>query len=75
MVYIESYFGDALIAGKKCSERELREKAKKALELSEANNFVALFCRMFKFEEHPLQKDVQVDFVIDLDTHLVYAPR
>ncbi|MCL2811486.1 MAG: hypothetical protein FWD25_06300 [Clostridia bacterium] len=75
MVRIDSHFGDALISGEKCSERELKEKVKKALKVSETGNFVALFCRMFMFEEHFLQKDVHADFIIDLDTHSVYTPR
>jgi len=75
LVRIDSHFGDALISGKNCSERELREKAKKALQVSEPGNFVALFCRMFMFEEQSMPKDTPADFIIDLDTHLVYAPR
>jgi len=75
IVYIESFWGDRLISGKKCSENELREKFKKVITIAEKDNFTELFCRMFKFEEFPMADDIDFDFVIDLDTHLVYTPK
>jgi len=76
IVFIDSFFGDKLIYGKKISEKELREKMKKVNSLIEkTEDFAPLFCRMFNFEELPLPTDAEVDFVIDLDTYLVYAPK
>lgn len=75
LVYIESFYGDKLISGKKCTEKELREKFKKVIEISEPADFTPLFCRMFRFQEQFLDEEVQVDFFIDLDTHLIYTPR
>ena len=75
LVEIESYFGDRLISGKKCTENQLREKYMQAIKIADASNFTELFCRMFSFEEYPLSDDVQVDFVMDLDTNIVYAPQ
>ena len=74
LVYVESYWGDKLITGKKCTENELRKKFKKAVVITQTEEFTALFCRMFHFDELPLDKDIKVDYIIDLDTHLVYAP-
>ena len=36
--------------------------------------FVDLFCRMWGFEEVLYTEDIQADFVIDTDTHIVYKP-
>ena len=75
LVYIESYFGDSLISGKRCTEKELREKFNRAVKLNEGGDFPALFCRMFEFEELPLSQKIQVDYIMDLDTHRVYMPH
>jgi len=75
LVCIENFFGDTLISGKKCAEKELREKFNTVIKLTNAEDFTRLFCCRFHFNELPYTEDVQVDFVIDLDTHLVYKPR
>ena len=75
LVRIESYFGDRLISGKKCSGKKLEEKMKNALKIKEAEDFTSAFCRIYQFNEHPYSNDIRVDMVIDLDTYLVYAPR
>ena len=75
-VLIESFLGNKLITGKKCPEKELRARMKKVIELIEkTEDFIPLFCRLFDFQEAPLSNDIHEDFVIDLDTHLVYAPK
>lgn len=63
-----------LIFGKKCAEQELREKFKKIIKIIEIKDFTVLFCRMFNFEEYVLNEYTKVDFIIDLDAHLIYAP-
>lgn len=44
LVYIESSWGDRLISSKKCTEKELREKFKEVLEVTETEDFTPLFC-------------------------------
>jgi len=75
LVLIENSRGDKLISGKKCTEKELRKKVKEVIEITKVEDFAPLFCRMFQFDEQLLDKEIEVDYVIDLDTHLVYAPR
>lgn len=75
LVEIESYMGDCLIFGKRCSENELRQRMKKVLEAAETEEFTAIFCRIYQFDQYPLSEEIEVDFVIDLDTHQVYAPK
>ena len=74
LIRIDSFFGDKLIFGKRCTEKDLREKFNKVIEAVETEEFVTLFCRMFQFEELPVDEDIRVDYIIDLDTHLVYTP-
>jgi hypothetical protein len=75
LVEIESYWGNKILAGKKCSEKVLRQKMIEALKITESEEFTSVFCRMFQFEEYSNSDDVRVDFVIDLDTRLLYSPR
>ncbi len=75
LVEIESFWGDKIISGKKCSEKELRQKMNEVLKITETEEFTAIFCRMFQFEENNFSDEVRVDFVIDLDTHLIFVPK
>lgn len=75
LVEIESFWGNKILSGKKCSGKELRQKMNEVLKITETGEFTAIFCRMFQFEEYDFSDDVRVDFVIDLDTQLVYAPK
>ena len=75
LVYIESFYGDKLISGKKCTVKELEEMMQIVLGLIErTEDFTPLFCRSFKFEEYPMQEDIDYDyeFTIDLDVHKVF---
>jgi len=74
LILIESYFGDRLISGRKCSLKELYERFRNVTEMSHDEDFTALFCRVYNFEELPLCDDFEIDMIIDLDTHLVYKP-
>ena len=75
LIYIDSFFGDSLLSGKKCSEKELRKRVLETTSQCNTSDFTALFCRQYLFDELPLTEDVEVDFVVDLDTSLVYIPR
>lgn len=75
LIFVESYFGDRLISGNKCSEKELRHKFNETLKTANLSNFVEVFCRLYQFEEYPLSNDTEPDLVIDLDTFSVYTPR
>jgi len=76
LVMIESFYGDRIISGKKCTEKTLRQKMNKILGMiGSIEDFTHLFCRVYCFEEYPCSEDIKIDFVIDLDTHIVYTPR
>ena len=71
LICVESYLGDRLISGKKCSRQVLQERFTKTLAMAESGNFTELFCRMYGFDEYPMSDDVEVDFTLDLDTHKI----
>lgn len=76
IIEIDGYFNKALLTGKKCSKRELKEKYKVALSMTtEIQDFPKIFCRLNNFEEIPFDCDIEVDFVIDTDTDYIYKPR
>lgn len=75
LIEIESFRGDKILSGKKCAEKELRQKMHQVLDLTEGEEFVAVFCRLFEFEVYSLLEADRIDYVIDLDTRIVYAPR
>jgi len=78
LVEIEGYEISAVVWGKKCDIDELRKKMLKTWDKHPLReNFVALFCRMWSFEEIPHVKDtenIMVNFVMDVDTYSVYKP-
>ena len=75
LVEIEGYKTEAIVWGKKCSIKELRNKMFKTLEQDPSQeNFTALFCCMWNFEEIP-HTEIEVDFVIDTDIHHIYKPK
>jgi len=75
LVFIDSYFGDRLISGRKCSLKELQERLRKIIDMSHGEDFTTLFCRVYNFEEFQFDNDFEIDMVIDLDTYRVYKPR
>lgn len=75
IIEIDGYFHSALITGKKCIKKQLREKYFHAKKHSgDLNNFPDLFCRMHHFDRVPYDSEIEVDFVIDTDTDRIYQP-
>jgi len=76
LVFIESFYGNRLLTGKRCSEKELWQRMKCVVgKIEKTEDFTPLFCRLYEFDELPMCDDTEVDFVIDLDTCLVYSPQ
>ena len=73
LILIDGYQTSLFLSGKSCSLAELRARTKRILAM-ENGNFPELFSRIYSFEIYPNDPDLQVDFVIDLDIHLVYKP-
>lgn len=68
---IESAFGDVLLHGKSFGESELRQMAKELFNLVSERDFPSVFCARYGFAVLPYDADIQADYTIDLDTHLV----
>jgi hypothetical protein len=75
IIGIESYYGDKLIWGNKCSETELKDRFSRVISLTDEKGFSALFCSMYGFEQFEYSPEIRVDFRIDLDTHQIYKPQ
>lgn len=79
IIEFESYFGNCIVTGKQCSKKRLREMLKESLKICDynLNNIVRIFCSIYNFDITIIkeQKDIQIDFVIDLDTQLIYKPK
>ena len=76
IIEIESYERKNLyLSGGTCSGKSLRDKMNHILAMSNGN-FVELFCRIYGFERVPDGVEIDTaDFVIDLDTYIVYKPK
>lgn len=76
IVEIDGYFTQALLTGKKCSKKELKQKYLQALSMvNNIRNLPDVFCRLHRFEQLPFDDEIEVDFVIDTDTDYIYSPN
>lgn len=74
LIELESAYGDRRICGKKLEEREIVEAMDLFLENGEEESFLSKFCARFGYEEVQRGENCRVDYVIDLDTHLLIKP-
>ena len=75
IINIDGYYHQVLVSGKKCTKRQLREKYKKAKELSyDSRDLPKIFCTLHNFEEIFYDFNLEVDFVIDTGTDRIYSP-
>ncbi len=72
---IESVYSDAILHGKTFNGDELRAIVKELLTHFDESEFVSIFCSRYDYEILPYDKDIPVDYIIDLDTHLVIKPK
>ncbi len=75
ILYIESVYGDTLLHGKPFGEADLRTKVQKLLTLVREEEITSAFCSRYDYETVPFDPFLKADYVIDLDTHLVYKPK
>ena len=75
MIEIESVFGDVIVHGERCNENELRKRVKYILSLASEAEFTNSFCMRFGYERLSCTEQTEIDFRIDLDTHMVMRIR
>ncbi|XRG80750.1 hypothetical protein V5E38_10795 [Rossellomorea sp. GAMAL-10_SWC] len=75
IVEIDGYFTQALLTGRKCSKKELKQKYLQALSMvNDIRNLPDVFCRLHRFEQLPFDDEIEIDFVIDTDIDYIYSP-
>lgn len=75
IVEIESVYGDSLLHGRKMTLSEIKNLTNKVLNMVSEQEFIEVFCNKTGCEVLDYQSDVNVDYIIDLDTHKIYKPR
>ncbi|MFC6039538.1 hypothetical protein ACFPYN_08885 [Paenisporosarcina macmurdoensis] len=75
IIEIDGYLHQALLTGKKCTKKQLKQKYLEAKELTyEISDIPNVFCRLHNFEHILFDSKIKVDFVIDTDTDRIYTP-
>jgi hypothetical protein len=75
IIEIAGYKTKALLTGKKCSVGKLKWMLYQTMSKCDADNFVALFCRMYHFDELVFSEDIVADYVLDIDTSIVITQK
>lgn len=75
LIELESVYGDKIICGKHLDKSELQNALNEILMTAEERSFSSVFCGRYGYEEVPCSYFIQVDYVIDLDTHLIFKPK
>ena len=75
IIEIESVYGDSLLHGRKMTSSEIDKVMKDVLNVVSEKEFIEVFCTKLGYEKFDYQEEIQVDYVIDIDTHKVYKPR
>jgi predicted nucleic-acid-binding Zn-ribbon protein len=70
-----SIYGDKLIHGSHLDRDELQTALKQILQTFTEKDFLSVFCTRYGYEELPNSDTVRVDYIIDLDTHLLIKPK
>lgn len=75
IIEIDGYVNQVILTGRKCSKQQLKQMYFQVKELTrETSDLSNIFCRLHKFEQVSYSEDIEVDFVIDLDTDRIYSP-
>ena len=75
LIELESVYGDKLIHGSHLNGNELQNAIKEILQTVSEKEFFSVFCARYGYEELPYSSAVRVDYIIDLDTHLLIKPK
>ena len=75
LIELESVYGDKLIHGGHLEREELQNAIKEILQTVTEKDFLSAFCARYGYEELPYTGTTCVDYVIDLDTHLLTKPK
>lgn len=75
IIEIDGYYKQSLLRGNDCTLNELKEIYEAILKVSDSAFEVAsILCSDYNFEEVSLNEIVNIRYVIDTDTQIVYKP-
>ena len=75
LIELESAYGDQLIYGKHLTKSELQSAMNEILKTTDERDFLSVFRARYGYEELQFINTTRVDYVIDLDTHLLIEPK
>lgn len=75
LIELESVCGGKLMHGNHLDREELQNAIKEILQVATEKDFLSAFCARYGYEELPYTGTTCVDYVIDLDTHLLIKPK
>ncbi|MBE6789478.1 MAG: hypothetical protein E7539_07485 [Ruminococcaceae bacterium] len=75
LIEIESVYGDKIVHGKHIKQDELKKIVKNLISTVGEENFTTAFCLRYDYQEVACSQDIIIDYVIDLDTHLILKPK
>jgi hypothetical protein len=75
IIEIAGYFFQVHLTGKRCSKQKLKQKYQQAKDFTyEIKDLPNVFCRLHNFEQIPYDGDINVEYVINIDTDRNYSP-
>ncbi len=75
LIELESVCGDRIIHGKHLTKVELQNAMNEILKTVKESDFLSVFCARYGYEELPYTDAIQVNYIIDLDIHLLIEPK
>lgn len=75
LIELESIYGDKIIHGKHLTRRNLQHALDEILKAVGERDFLSVFCARYGYEELQYADTIKVDYVIDLDVHLLIEPK
>lgn len=74
LIKIESFYGNSLLSGKVSSIGQLKYRVMTVVADCDIQDFISVFCARYRYDIFLYDENIQVDYVVDLDTYLVYKP-
>ena len=75
IIEIDGFYKQSLLRGNECTLDELKEIYEEILKVSDsAIEVTSILCSNYNFEEISLNESVNVRYIIDTDTQIVYEP-
>lgn len=75
LIELESVYGAKIMHGKHLERCELQNTIIELLRTVDEQDFPSVFSARYGYEEVPYTDSIRVDYIIDLDTHLLITPK